>query len=74
MSRTVTITLTDEVYRNLQQQVGEGNISQFIEALLRPLALTESELETGYRAMAADTEREREASEWIELAPDDALE
>ena len=33
----------------------------------------EQQLEEEYRAMAADAEREREALEWIEAAPDDAL-
>ena len=33
----------------------------------------ERRLEDEYRAMAADTEREREALEWIEASPDDAL-
>jgi hypothetical protein len=33
----------------------------------------DQELEEEYRAMATDAEREREALEWIEAAPDDAL-
>lgn len=74
MARTVTITLADDVYRGLQEQVGEDKASAFIESLLRPLVLTEDELEAAYREMAADAEREREALEWIEAAPDDALE
>lgn len=31
------------------------------------------DLDAGYAAMAADTEREAEALEWIESAPDDGL-
>ena len=37
-------------------------------------AVESNELDAAYRAMAADEQREREASEWIEAAPDDALE
>jgi hypothetical protein len=37
------------------------------EAAASPLpSYTEAELEAGYRAMAADEEREREAQEWLE--------
>lgn len=74
MERKLTITLTDDVYEGLQRQVGSDHISQFIENLLRPLVTGDDELEAAYREMAADTEREREAMEWIEAAPDDALE
>jgi Protein of unknown function (DUF2281) len=36
--------------------------------------IDEDGLEEEYRAMANDLEREREALEWIEAAPDEALE
>jgi hypothetical protein len=42
--------------------VGE-KISHFIEDLVRPY-VSESSLDEGYRAMAADSERETEAREW----------
>lgn len=74
MERTLTITLPDDVYEGLQRQVGPDHVSQFIESLLRPLVTADDELEAAYRDMAADTEREREATAWIEAIPDDALE
>lgn len=74
MHRKLTITLADEVYRGLYAKIGRGEISRFIEDLLRPHVVAEDDLEAGYRAMAADEEYEREALEWIEAAPDEALE
>jgi predicted CopG family antitoxin len=74
MHRKLTITIADEVYQGLHHKVGRGNISGFIEGLVRPHVVAESRLEDGYRAMAADAEREQEAREWIEATVDDALE
>ena len=39
-------------------------MSQFIEDLLRPHVLGGASLDEGYKAMAADREREAEALEW----------
>ncbi len=66
MQRKLTITIDEQVYRGLHEQVGRGHISGFIEDLVRPHIATSSDLEEGYRAMAADEEREREAGEWSE--------
>jgi len=74
MHRKLTITLAQDVYYGLHRQVGHGQISSFIEELVRPGVASDSELETGYREMAADATREREALEWIEAAPDEGLE
>ena len=74
MQRKLTITLSEEVYAGLHRQVARGQISSFIEELVRPHVVTVEDLEAGYRAMAADETREREALEWIEEAPDAALE
>ena len=73
MSRTVTITLSDDVYQRWQQ-TDDAQLSRLIENILRTHALSEAELDAGYAAMAADEEHEREAREWIEFAPDEALE
>jgi hypothetical protein len=54
--------------------VSQGQISRFIEDLLRPYVLSGDRLEAAYREMAADADREQEALEWIELAPDEELE
>ena len=74
MHRKLTITLAEDVYQGLHRQVGRGQISSFIEELVRPLVAADCELEAAYREMAADAEREREALEWIEAAPDEGLE
>ena len=73
MHRKLRITVSDEVYRGLHQRVGRGEISRFIEDLVRPHVVDERDLLAGYEAMAADTEREQEALEWIESAPDEGL-
>ncbi len=72
--RKLTITVADEVYRGLHRRVGRGQISSFIEELVRPHVVDDAELEAAYREMAADTEREREALGWIESAPGETLE
>jgi predicted CopG family antitoxin len=74
MQRKLTITVDDDVYRGLHEKVGRGQISSFIEELVRPHVVEESALEAAYREAAADEEREREAMEWAELAPDEGLE
>ncbi len=74
MQRKLTITVDDEVYRGLHEKVGRGHISSFIEELVRPHVVDMDSLEAAYRQMAADEDREREALEWIESSPDEALE
>ena len=63
MHRRMTITLDEVVYEGLYRMVGKRRISQFIETLVRPHVL-DTTLDDGYRAMAADQEREAEALEW----------
>ena len=65
MSKKLTITVDDEVYAGLHSVVGRRRISRFINALARSHVLRE-DLAEGYRAMAADEDREREAMEWVE--------
>ena len=68
----MTITLDEEVYDGLYRTVGKRRMSQFIEDVLRP-HVSNSALDDGYRAMAADVEREAEANEWIEGLVGDGL-
>ncbi len=63
--RKLTITVEDDVYRGLQSRVGPRRISRFLNDLARP-HVVEDDLESAYREMAADEEREREALEWSE--------
>ena len=65
MRRRLTITVDEEVYDGLHRIVGRRKISRFLTELARP-HLVLVDLEAGYRAMAADEEREQEALEWIE--------
>ena len=74
MSRSVTITLTDDAYQRLQEQFGDDQIDRVIGNLLRPYIDTGAELDAGYAAMAADAEHEAEALEWIETRPGEGLE
>lgn len=63
MHKRMTITLDEAVYDGLYRRVGKRRMSQFIEDAIRPLVL-DTTLDDGYRAMAADKDREAEATEW----------
>ncbi len=65
MHKKLTITLDEQVYEGLHQVIGRGNISQFIESLVRPHVIG-ADLEDDYRQMAQDEEREGEALDWAE--------
>ena len=65
MQKKLTITIDENVYDGLHRMIGRGNISQFIESLVRPHVI-ETDLDEAYRQMAADEAREAEAMEWIE--------
>lgn len=73
MSRKLTITVSDEVYEGLYRRVGPRKISRFLERLARPHVI-DAELESEYRAMAADEVRERAALEWADDFVSDVLE
>ena len=60
------------VYKKcLYRTVVKRKMSQFIEDLLKPLVLDTS-LDEGYKAMASDTLREAQATEWCNALSDDA--
>jgi hypothetical protein len=65
MSKKLTITVDDEVYAGLHNIIGPRRISRFLNDLARPHVLPGNFAE-GYKAMAADEERERDATEWVE--------
>jgi len=65
MTKKLTITVDDEVYAGLHNVIGRRRISRFLNDLARP-HVTRQDLDEGYREMAADEEREREAMEWTE--------
>jgi hypothetical protein len=72
MSKKLTITVEDDVYAGLHGVIGRRRISRFLNDLARP-HVTGRDLAEGYRAMAADAEREREAAEWVENLAGDAV-
>jgi hypothetical protein len=65
MQKKLTITIDQSVYDGLYRRIGRRKIGRFIESLVRPHVL-DSDLESGYREMAEDEEREAEAVEWTE--------
>lgn len=65
MAKKLTITVEDEVYEGLHRVIGARRISRFLNDLARPHVMPRDIVE-GYRAMAADEAREREAEEWVE--------
>lgn len=70
MQRKMTISIDETVYNGLMSVIGRRKVSKFLEDLARPHVVKES-LAAGYAAMAADVEREREASEWCEALSGD---
>ncbi|SKA16404.1 hypothetical protein SAMN02745119_02925 [Trichlorobacter thiogenes] len=63
MQKKLTISLNELVYDELCRVVGRGNISKFIENLIKP-QLKASYLDAAYSEMAADSVREKDALEW----------
>lgn len=63
--KKITITLDDDVYQGLHATIGRGNISRFLSNLARPHVVQE-DIVAGYAAMAADAQREADASAWSE--------
>jgi len=72
MTRKLTITVSEEVYRGLHSVIGRRRISRFIEKLARPHVL-QTKLEAAYQEMAEDSERERGALEWADALAGEAL-
>ena len=64
MHKRMTITLDEAVYDDLYRTIGKRQMSQFIEDLVRPYVVSEA-LDAGYQAMANDSLRGKDASEWI---------
>ena len=61
MQKKLTITLDETVYEGLHNVIGRRNISHFIENLVRPHVVG-TDLDAGYRAMAAKTENHPEGT------------
>ncbi len=65
MQKKLTITIDERVYNGLHNVIGRRQISQFIEALVRPHVVNQ-DLDAAYCRMAGDENRENEAIEWAE--------
>jgi hypothetical protein len=85
MTRKLTITVSDEVYKGLREKVGPGKISRFLDRLARPYVIGSAleracaraaaveDQEALYRKAAEDTAAEAEAEEWIEAGFAEAI-
>lgn len=71
MQKKLTISLNEMVYDELCRVVGRGNISKFIENLIKP-KLQANDLDSAYSEMAADSVRERDALEWANAVVGDS--
>ena len=67
MQKKLTITVDEAVYEGLRKTIGPRKISKFVQELVRPHVVRPN-LETAYAEMAKDKKREREATEWAEIA------
>ena len=72
MQKKLTITLAEDVYVGLHRRIGRRKISRFIEDLVRP-QLIDDDMESAYKDMAQDDDREREAMEWSEATLGDSF-
>ncbi len=72
MHKRMTITLDEDVYDGLYRMVGKRRISQFVSDVLRP-HVSDRSLDGGYQEMAADTDREDEAQEWLTALANDGV-
>lgn len=66
--RKLTISVSEDFYEGLLRSAGPRKIGAFIEKNLESKVATKKNLDAGYKAMAADQEREKEAKEWVAIA------
>ena len=68
MLRELTLNVEETLYNTLMSMVEKQTIgdllTEFVQTRFSHQTYTQTELEDGYRAMADDQEREREAMEW----------
>jgi len=65
MQKKLTLTIDEEIYDGLHSVIGRGNISSFIEELVKPHVLNQ-DLDAAYKKMALDEKHEARALEWSE--------
>ena len=68
MLRELTINVEETLYNTLmpfiERQTIGNLLTEFVQTRFSHHVYTQTELEDGYKAMAADEEYEREAMEW----------
>ena len=64
MQKKLTITLDEKVYNGLHRVIGRGNISQFIEGLVRPHVIP-ADLDASYQELARFEQSDSEAEDWV---------
>ena len=68
MLRELTLNVEETLYNTLMPMVEKQTIgdllAEFVQTRFLRRAYTQTELEDGYRAMAADEKYEHEAKEW----------
>ena len=67
MQKKLTITIDEEVYWGLREEIVPGKRNKLAEKPVRP-HVAKQELESAYKAMAEDTVHEKEAHEWVKAA------
>lgn len=65
-TKKLTILVDADMHRALIKKVGRGNIGRFLIDSAKPHLHNNSRIRAGYAEMAADREREKEATEWSE--------
>jgi predicted CopG family antitoxin len=63
MQRQMTISVEEDVYNILAPLMAQKTLGEYISNLVHSRNKPQT-LEEAYKAMAADTEREKEAQEW----------
>jgi ribosomal protein L12E/L44/L45/RPP1/RPP2 len=63
MLKQMTISVEEDVYNALAPLMAQHTLDEYISNLVRTRSAPQSR-EEAYKAMAADTEREKEAQEW----------
>lgn len=67
-TKKLTISVSADFYDGLVRSAGPRKIGAFIEKHLGALVASKTNLKAGYEAMAADTQREKEAQEWLQIS------
>ncbi len=66
MRKKLTITIDEEVYEGLRNNIGPRKISRYIQEIVRP-HVVHPNLDSAYAEMARDKRREKNAEEWAEI-------